>query len=70
MAPLGPVPVPGAGPAWERASPPEGETGVGLEASLAWRETAGVREAGSGEGKPRASAACEWLQDEYAQRCL
>lgn len=27
----------------------------------AWRETAGVREAGSGKGKPTARAACEWL---------
>lgn len=36
----------------------------------AWRETVGVREAGSSEGKPRANAACEWLQDEYAQGCL
>lgn len=28
-APLGPVPVPGAGPAWERASPPAGRRGPG-----------------------------------------
>lgn len=32
------------------------------------RPEAGVREAGSSEGRPRASAACDWRQDEYAQR--
>lgn len=52
------------------ARPPDGwgwcvEASEGPERSA---RGARVREAGSGEGRPRASAARDWRQDEYAQR--